>query len=169
MVMRRVLKHHVCLCVLSTAVLAGLAFITAQEVYAGSKNCNGVASPGGGGDGSDRSNERIECDGSSGGGRTKNLSGIRNINMGKDSGAPAVKVYGSGADITISSEPLKITGDSGNNPAIKVYGQGKLTVMNVTATDVYKGIVAEDGGSVTVLQGSIGVRENGGAVIEVNG
>ncbi|WP_208431834.1 hypothetical protein, partial [Bartonella schoenbuchensis] len=89
--------------------------------------------------------------------------------MGKDSGAPAVKVY-NGADITISSEPLKITGDGGNSsPAIKVESGGKLRVMNVTATDVYKGIVAEDGGSVTVLQGSIGVRENGGAVIEVNG
>ncbi|WP_208431835.1 hypothetical protein [Bartonella schoenbuchensis] len=50
MVMRRVLKHHVCLCILSTAVLAGLAFITAQEVYAGSQNCNGgVAGPGGSG------------------------------------------------------------------------------------------------------------------------
>ncbi|WP_208431846.1 hypothetical protein, partial [Bartonella schoenbuchensis] len=145
--MRRVLKHHVCLCVLSTAVLAGLALSTAQEVYAQSQNCNGVASPGGSG-----GDERIECDGSSG---KKTLEGARTINMGKEPGEPAVKVYG-GADITISSEPLKITGDGGNSsPAIKVESGGKLRVMNVTATNVYKGIEAEDGGSVTVLQGSI--------------
>ncbi|WP_208431842.1 hypothetical protein, partial [Bartonella schoenbuchensis] len=120
---------------------------------------------GGGGDGSEG---RIECDGSSGGGRTKNLSDIRNINMGTDSGEPAVKVY-NGADITISSEPLTITGDSSSSPAIKVYQQGKLTVMNVTATDVYKGIVADgEGSSVIVNRGKIEVKD-GGAVIEVNG
>ncbi|WP_208431830.1 hypothetical protein, partial [Bartonella schoenbuchensis] len=172
MVMRRVLKHHVCLCVLSTAVLAGLALSTAQEVYAQSQNCNGgVAGSGGSGSSgsSDSNNGRIECDKSSGGNR-KPLEGVRTVDMGTESGGPAVKVYG-GADITISSEMLKITGGGGNNePAIKVYGQGKLTVMNVTATDVYKGIVVSGGGSsVTVVKGSIGLRESGVAVIEVNG
>ncbi|WP_208431837.1 hypothetical protein, partial [Bartonella schoenbuchensis] len=152
MVMRRVLKHHVCLCVLSTAVLAGLALSTAQEVYAGSQNCNGGVAGSGSGNGGDRdgSEGRIECDGSSG---KKTLEGARTVDMSKDSGEPAVKVYG-GADITISSEMLTITGDS-SSPAIKVESGGKLRVMNVTATNVYKGIEAEDGGSVTVLQGSI--------------
>ncbi|WP_208431863.1 hypothetical protein, partial [Bartonella schoenbuchensis] len=54
-----------------------------------------------------------------------------------------------------------------SSPAIKVESGGKLRVMNVTATNVYKGIEAEDGGSVTVLQGSIGLRESGVVVIEV--
>ncbi|WP_281388226.1 hypothetical protein [Bartonella capreoli] len=41
--MRRVFNHHVCLCVLSTAILAGLALMTSQnKVYAQAKNCTGV-------------------------------------------------------------------------------------------------------------------------------
>ncbi|WP_208431833.1 hypothetical protein, partial [Bartonella schoenbuchensis] len=165
--MRRVLKHHVCLCVLSTAVLAGLALSTAQEVYAQSQNCNGVASSGSGGSGSDRSEGRIECDKSSG---KKTLEGVRTINMGTDSGAPAVKVYGSKANITISSEPLTITGGGSNtNPAIKVESGGKLILGGeVSITGVNKGIEVSGGGSVTVVKGSIGVKD-GGAVIEVNG
>ncbi|AQX19226.1 hypothetical protein [Bartonella sp. WD16.2] len=51
MVMRRVLKHHVCLCVLSTAIVAGLALITSQKVYAqylktNMGNCKGMAGSG---------------------------------------------------------------------------------------------------------------------------
>ncbi|AQX30170.1 hypothetical protein BscR1v2_002150 [Bartonella schoenbuchensis R1] len=68
MVMRCVLKHHVCLCVLSTAVLAGLALITAQtKVYAKSLNCNGFTNTSASGDPDDprgdNPNKRIECDG----------------------------------------------------------------------------------------------------------
>ncbi|MGL2349521.1 hypothetical protein ACOWKN_05455 [Helicobacter pylori] len=177
--MRRVLKHHVCLCVLSTAVLASLALLTDQnKVYAG-LNCNGVANPSGNGSSSDNNKGRIECDGSGNGkGKDGQLSGIRTIDMSgtwgrgtSNSGEPAVKVHGR-ADITIVSSELKITdnGQSNSNPAIQVENGGKLTVNNVTATEVYKGIVVKDkGSSVIVNRGTIGVRKNGGAVIEVSG
>ncbi|EJF88533.1 hypothetical protein, partial [Bartonella melophagi] len=177
MVMRRVLRHHVCLCVLSTAVLASLALLTDQnKVYAG-LNCKGVANPSGNGSSSDNNKGRIECDGKSNGrGDGKGqLSGKRTIDMSEtggkgtsNSGHPAVKVHGRGTNITISSE-LKIT-DSGsnNNPAIQVENGGVLTVNNVTMTDVHKGIEVSGGGSsVTVVKGSIEVRNGGGAVIEV--
>ncbi|MGL2349522.1 right-handed parallel beta-helix repeat-containing protein [Helicobacter pylori] len=181
--MRRVLKHHVCLCVLSTAVLASLALLTDQnKVYAQSQtglNCKGVSNSNGNGSTRDNTNRRIECDGSGNGrGDGKGqLSGIRTIDMsgtwtgGSNSGKPAVKVYG--ADITInSSGALKImdSDKSNSNPAIQVYDKGVLTVNNVTATGVYKGIVVSGGGSsVTVVKGSIEVRDGGGAVIEVSG
>ncbi|EJF91798.1 hypothetical protein ME3_00021, partial [Bartonella melophagi K-2C] len=61
-------------------------------------------------------------------------------------------------------------GQSNSNPAIQVENGGKLTVNDVTATGVYKGIVVKDkGSSVIVNRGTIGVRKNGGAVIEVSG
>ncbi|EJF91799.1 hypothetical protein [Bartonella melophagi] len=98
MVMRRVLRHHVCLCVLSTAVLASLALLTDQnKVYAAAQNCTGVSG------GRDDAKGRIECDGKSNGrGDGKGqLSGKRDINMsgkwgtgGSNSDGPAVKVYG---------------------------------------------------------------------------
>ncbi|EJF88470.1 hypothetical protein [Bartonella melophagi] len=179
MVMRRVLKHHVCLCVLSTAVLAGLVLLTDQnKVYAG-LNCNGVANSSGDGIRSDNNSGRIECDGRSNGkGSGGQLSGKRTIDMSgtwtrgtSNSDGPAVKVHGRGTNITISSE-LKITDSSKSNtyPAIMVYDRGGLTVNNVNATGVYKGIeVKGSGSSVIVVKGSIGVRTDGGAVIEVSG
>ncbi|MGL2349642.1 hypothetical protein ACOWKN_06090 [Helicobacter pylori] len=180
--MRRVLKHHVCLCVLSTAVLAGLVLLTDQnKVYAGPQNCKGVANSGGDGEKSDNNSGRIECDGgSNGNGKDGQLSGNRTINMSgtwgtrgtsnRNSDGPAVKVYGR-ADITISSSELTIT-DKGSNshPAIQVENGGKLTVNNVTMTDVHKGIVVlGPKSSVIVVKGSIGVKNGGGAVIEVSG
>ncbi|ENN92678.1 hypothetical protein m07a_01890 [Bartonella schoenbuchensis m07a] len=175
MVMRCVLKHHVCLCVLSTAVLAGLALITAQtKVYAQSKNCNGIANPGASRPGSDSDSPKgkIECDGSDGRGKKINtLSGNRTIDMGTESNKPAVKVH-NGADITIVSDTLIITDSSqskSTSPAIQVESGGKLMLAgNVDIKDVKKGIVADGkGSSVTVNRGKIGVRANGDAVIEV--
>ncbi|MGL2349574.1 hypothetical protein ACOWKN_05730, partial [Helicobacter pylori] len=176
--MRRVLRHHVCLCVLSTAVLASLALLTDQnKVYAG-LNCTGVANSSGNGSSSDNNKGRIECDGGSNGrgDRSGQLSGIRTIDMSgkwgtrgtsnRNSDGPAVKVYK--ADITISGALKIMDNGSNSHPAIMVENGGVLTVNNVTMTDVHKGIVVSGGGSsVTVVKGSIEVRNGGGAVIEV--
>ncbi|AQX31208.1 hypothetical protein BscR1v2_012940 [Bartonella schoenbuchensis R1] len=190
MVMRCVLKHHVCLCVLSTAVLAGLALITAQtKVYAKSLNCNGFVNDRASGDPDDPSGDsktgKIECDGEGRyekkygkgkyervtggiGGSSGELSGDRTIDMGADL-KPAVKVHGGRAEITIVGK-LTITDKSSKStgPAIQVEKQGKLTLNDVNATGVYKGILVKDSkSSVTVLKGSIGVRRDGDYVIGV--
>ncbi|ENN91334.1 hypothetical protein m07a_02060 [Bartonella schoenbuchensis m07a] len=177
MVMRCVLKHHVCLCVLSTAVLAGLTLITAQtKVYAQSKNCNGFTNPGAtgepGGRKGDNPNGKIECDGGYGGtggngDRNGQLGGERTIDMDTDP-KPAVKVH-KGADITINSK-LTVTDSKSKStsPAIQVESGGVLRLSgHVTIQNVKKGIEVGQGSSVTVLKGSIGVRAGGGAVIEV--
>ncbi|MEL6093920.1 hypothetical protein [Bartonella schoenbuchensis] len=164
MVMRRVFNHHVCLCVLSTAILAGLALMTSQtKVYAQPQNCKGLA----GGSDRDESNGLIVCDGKDAGSGWRNgvgtLTGNRTIDMGVHSGV-AVTITGQKAKIRISSE-LKVTNSSGsnNNPAIKVSGQGKLTVDNANVTGVKKGIeVSDSGSSVTVVKGTIGVKNGGG-------
>ncbi|ENN90510.1 hypothetical protein m07a_11170 [Bartonella schoenbuchensis m07a] len=170
MVMCCVLKHHVCLCVLSTAVLAGLALITAQtKVYAESLNCNGIANTRATGKAGDRSGDsdkgRIECDGRG----MKDLSGKRTIDMKDEPSNPAVKVYNR-ADITITSGKLTIT-DKGKSsePAIQVESGGVLRLSgHVDIQNVYKGIVADgQGSSVTVNRGKIGVRAGGGYVIGV--
>ncbi|OPB29070.1 hypothetical protein BWD121_000750 [Bartonella sp. WD12.1] len=170
--MRRVLKHHVCFCFLSTALLAGVSLIATQEkVYAQSQGaCKGAA------DGGD-DEQPIVCGGTSdgvGGGVVLSVSdGVlksdRTIDMSKYIGMPAVEVRG-GADIMMSGT-LRVTntGDRGssgrNEPAIKVHGGGKLKLMEATIVDVHKGIVVGDG-SVTVVTGSIGVKKDG-VVLEV--
>ncbi|OPB29082.1 hypothetical protein BWD121_000870 [Bartonella sp. WD12.1] len=166
--MRRVLKHHVCFCFLSTALLAGVSLIAAQEkVYAGSLgNCKGDV------DGSGRDDEQpIVCNGSdglSGGASDKVLRGDRNIDMSKYPGWPAVEVYGENADITMSGTLRVTNGDGRDNtyPAIKVHGGGVLKLVEATVTNVHKGIVA-DGGFVTVMAGSIKIKD-GGVVVEVS-
>ncbi|AQX31202.1 hypothetical protein BscR1v2_012880 [Bartonella schoenbuchensis R1] len=203
MVMRCVLKHHVCLCVLSTAVLAGLALITAQtKVYAKSLNCNGFTNTSASGEAGDPRGDsetgKIECDGDGVyeggygrvsmrgqyqrvmggiGGSNGELSGNRDIDMGKDL-KPAVKVHGGRAVITIVGK-LTITdnGKRNTNPAIQVERQGKLTLNDVNATGVYKGILVKDSkSSVIVTKGVIGVRgdyvigvKNGGEVTLMRG
>ncbi|OPB29077.1 hypothetical protein BWD121_000820 [Bartonella sp. WD12.1] len=157
--MRRVLKHHVCFCFLSTALLAGVSLIAAQEkVYAGSLgNCKGDVD---GGDGS----KPIVCDGSVMRGDGV-LSDDWNIDMSNYIGWPAVKVYGD-ADITMSGT-LRVTGSSDNDsPAIKVHGGGGLKLVDATIVNVSKGIVAESEGAVTVMTGLIGVKKDG-VVVEV--
>ncbi|WP_208541671.1 right-handed parallel beta-helix repeat-containing protein, partial [Bartonella capreoli] len=181
MVMRRVLNHHVCFCVLSTAILAGLALMTSQnKVYAQAQNCKGVDSGG--------ENQPIVCDGTTNGsgwsvdGRPANsgewggLSVNRTINMNKYSGKAAVTVYnGSGGRAKIMiKDKLTVTdskGTSNNTTAIKVERGGELALVGgVDVTGVKKGIVVEGrGSSVMVLQGTIGVRaKGGGSLIEVS-
>ncbi|MEL6089684.1 right-handed parallel beta-helix repeat-containing protein [Bartonella schoenbuchensis] len=171
MVMRRVFNHHVCLCVLSTAILAGLALMTSQtKVYAQAQNCKGVVS---GGEEDDKSG-LIMCDGGlEGSGRDGVLEGDRDIDMNGHSGETAVTITGASTKITIVG-PLKVKDSSGgrgdnDTTAIKVDQQGKLTVMNANVGGVKKGIVVSDSGSsVTVVQGSIGVGMGMGPVIEVS-
>ncbi|MEL6089202.1 beta strand repeat-containing protein [Bartonella schoenbuchensis] len=172
MVMRRVFNHHVCLCVLSTAILAGLALMTSQtKVYAQAqqaKNCKGMVN---GGDG-DESDQPIVCDGGlKGRGDHKGeLSGGRTINMNGHPGV-AVTITGSSTKIRINSE-LTVWDSRGSNDttAIKVDKGGELKLVgDVSVTDVKKGIVVSDSGSsVTVVQGSIGVGMGMGPVIEVS-
>ncbi|MEL6093433.1 right-handed parallel beta-helix repeat-containing protein [Bartonella schoenbuchensis] len=169
MVMRRVFNHHVCLCVLSTAILAGLALMTSQtKVYAQAQNCKGLA---GGGDESDKP---IVCDGKGpdGSGDKGVLSGKRDIDMNEHSGAEAaVTVTGANTKIRIVA-PLTVTDKSSasQKTGIKVDRQGKLTLVGgVSVEGVQKGIMVSDSGSsVTVMTGSIGVRaQGGGPLIEV--
>ncbi|MEL6089667.1 beta strand repeat-containing protein [Bartonella schoenbuchensis] len=171
MVMRRVFNHHVCLCVLSTAILAGLALMTSQtKVYAQAKNCNGVTN--GDGQGDDKSDQPIVCDGGPGG-TGGVLEGNRTIDMNVHSGETAVTITGSSTKITIVG-PLKVWDSDGgrssnDNMAIKVDGGGELTVDNADVTGVQKGIVVDGSkSSVTVVEGTIGVRAGGGPVIEVS-
>ncbi|MEL6093421.1 beta strand repeat-containing protein [Bartonella schoenbuchensis] len=169
MVMRRVFNHHVCLCVLSTAILAGLALMTSQtKVYAQAQNCKGLANSGDG----DVSSGLIVCDGGAEGtgGSNGELTGNRDIDMSKYSGKAAVTVTGANTKITIKSK-LTVTDKSGNDTtAIKVYDGGVLKLVgDVSIAGVQKGIVVEGpSSSVTVVQGKIGVKAGGGgSLIEV--
>ncbi|WP_208431901.1 hypothetical protein, partial [Bartonella bovis] len=175
MVMRCVFKHHVYLCVVSTALMAGLALITSHtsKAYAQAHNCGSGGVVGTVSD----DNKPIVCDSSSG---TKTLNSISsneiNINMNKGGGSEeaAVTVTGPGTNITIG-KTLKVingSGKSGSLPVIKVYGGGKLTLVeevDVTKATIKKEIVVDgQGSSVTlngVLKGFEGVQvKNGGAV-----
>ncbi|MEL6093452.1 beta strand repeat-containing protein [Bartonella schoenbuchensis] len=173
MVMRRVFNHHVCLCVLSTAILAGLALMTSQtKVYAQPQNCKGLAGSSDGDDGK----QLIVCDetGTGSGWKKRDgwgeLTGNRTINMSGKSDKAAVTVTNS-TKIRIKST-LTVTDSSGtgNNTAIKVHNKGVLKLVGgVNVTGVQKGVdVSGSGSSVTVMTGSIGVRaQGGGSLIEV--
>ncbi|WP_343358201.1 right-handed parallel beta-helix repeat-containing protein [Bartonella schoenbuchensis] len=180
MVMRRVFNHHVCLCVLSTAILAGLALMTSQNKVYAAQNCKGLANGN-----QDKGNQPIVCDGGANGtgwgngtaardGEWGELSGKRDIDMSGHSDKAAVTVYngrGRETKIRIKSK-LTVTNKSGknNNPAIKVYNKGELVLVgDVSIENVQKGIVVEGrGSSVTVMTGSIGVgAKGGGSLIEV--
>ncbi|WP_343358089.1 NosD domain-containing protein [Bartonella schoenbuchensis] len=179
MVMRRVFNHHVCLCVLSTAILAGLALMTSQtKVYAQAQNCKGLGG-GRGGSQTDSESGLIVCDGGekgtgwSDGSGWGELSGTnRNIDMSKYSDyEAAVTITGANTKIKIKSK-LTVRDKSGSSQktAIKVYDGGKLALVGgVDVTEVKKGIVVDGrGSSVMVMTGSIGVRKGGGgSLIEV--
>ncbi|MEL6093431.1 right-handed parallel beta-helix repeat-containing protein [Bartonella schoenbuchensis] len=169
MVMRRVFNRHVCFCVLSTAILAGLALMTSQTKVYAAQNCKGLTNSGPSGD---KGEEPIVCDGKSGGtGAGGVLSGRRDIDMSGKSGQAAVTVTGANTKIRIKST-LTVTNSSGtgNNTAIKVDKGGVLMLVGgVNVTGVQKGMeVSGSGSSVTVMKGSIGVRKGGGgSLIEV--
>ncbi|MEL6093450.1 hypothetical protein [Bartonella schoenbuchensis] len=170
MVMRRVFNRHVCFCVLSTAILAGLALMTSQTKVYAAQNCKGLTNSGPSGD---KGDQPIVCDGKSGGtGAGGVLSGRRDIDMSGKSGQAAVTVTGANTKIRIKST-LTVTNSSGtgNNTAIKVDKGGVLMLVGgVNVTGVQKGMeVSGSGSSVTVMTGSIGVRaQGGGSLIEVS-
>ncbi|ENN92726.1 hypothetical protein m02_10190 [Bartonella bovis m02] len=148
MVMGCVFKHHVYLCVVSTAMLAGLSLITSHtKAYAQktTKNCTIVNDP----------NEPIVCDGGVTGmlNTTKGSGGKIEIDMdmSRHSSAEAVKITG-GADITIMKKlTVKVTGWSGQKPVIKVDNKGKLMMMREVKVEV-TGVGV---GSKGVLMGSM--------------
>ncbi|WP_152023204.1 hypothetical protein [Bartonella bovis] len=169
MVMRCVFKHHVYLCVVSTALMAGLSLITSHtsKAYA-DQNCGSGSVVG------TVNNEPIVCDG----GVTRILnsrSGGKdiNINMDKHSGKAAVTVK-DGANITILKK-LKVTGSKGGGlPVIKVERGGALTLNEDVdvegATGMQKAIVVDESGSSVTLNGVLKGFErvqvkNGGMVV----
>ncbi|AQX20149.1 right-handed parallel beta-helix repeat-containing protein [Bartonella sp. WD16.2] len=176
MVMRRVLKHHVCLCVLSTAIVAGLALITSQKVYAQvqeTKNCMGWVE-----DSQvlamhhDKREGKIVCNSSSG---TRVLQGVREIDMSNPD-EEAVKITGSKADITIGDNLLTVkNGDRSDKSAIRVEQGARLTLKeNVSITNVQKVMEVEGSGSVITVNGGtfglkdkIGARKDGGGRVMI--
>ncbi|AQX19257.1 beta strand repeat-containing protein [Bartonella sp. WD16.2] len=173
MVMRRVLKHHVCLCVLSTAIVAGLALITSQKVYAQAQNCGGwVQSSEVLARHHDEKEGKIVCNSSSG---TRTLEGERTIDMSDpDEGEEAVKITGSEANITIGDNLLTVTDSkSSDKSAIRVEQGARLTLKDkVSITDVQKVMEVEGKGSVITVNGGtfrlkdkIGARKDGGRVM----
>ncbi|AQX19229.1 hypothetical protein [Bartonella sp. WD16.2] len=176
MVMRRVLKHHVCLCVLSTAIVAGLALITSQKVYAQLKtdmgNCNGKAGSGDMLQGWDNPSGRIECGSEI---KTRMLTGVRTIDMNSEPGEEAVKIIGPDTDITIGDNLLTVTDKSNNSDksAIRVEQGGTLTLKEkVSITNVKKVMEVDGSGSVITVNGgtfrlkdAIERKENGGRVM----
>ncbi|WP_152023196.1 hypothetical protein [Bartonella bovis] len=190
MVMRCVFKHHVYLCVVSTALMAGLSLITSHtsKAYA-DQNCGSS-----GGVGTvktiQHNDQPIVCDSR----ETRILSSTRggkdiNINMDKHSGKAAVTVK-DGANITILKK-LKVTGGlkGGGLPVIKVLNKGQLTLVeevdvegvtggmqkviavegqgsSVTLKGVLKGferVKINDGGAVTLLKDGVEIKK-----VEVN-
>ncbi|WP_152023199.1 hypothetical protein [Bartonella bovis] len=173
MVMRCVFKHHVYLCVVSTALMAGLALTSHTSKAYANQNCG---SSGGGGAKTINDNVGpIVCDGDV----TRTLSstsgGDIKINMdtgpGKSAGA-AVTVRGSGTNITIMKK-ITVKGSGGSGlPVIKVYGGGKLTLnedVDVGGATIKKEIVVDgENSSVTlngVLTGFEGVQVNNGGMV----
>uniref|UniRef100_UPI001304E4D1 hypothetical protein n=1 Tax=Bartonella bovis TaxID=155194 RepID=UPI001304E4D1 len=158
------------LCVVSTALVAGLALTShTSKAYAQDQNC---------GRGSSvsvvRGGKPIVCD--SGETRTLNSSsGDIEINM--DTGSvkeAAVTVKGSGTNITIVKR-LKVingSGKSGSLPVINVLNKGQLTLneeVDVTKATIKKEIVVNGAGSSVTLNGVLTgfeeVKINDGGVV----
>ncbi|WP_152023202.1 hypothetical protein [Bartonella bovis] len=170
MVMRCVFKHHVYLCVVSTALMAGLSLITSHtsKAYA-NQNCGS----GSGAKVVSGDNKPIVCD--SRGTRTLNSSGGGEIkiNMDKDPGkSAAVTVRGPRTEITIIKK-LKVTGSKGGGlPVINVLSGGKLTLVeevDVMGAGIQKEIVVEGSESSVTLKGKLtgfeGVQVNNGGMV----
>ncbi|ENN90794.1 hypothetical protein BBbe_10290, partial [Bartonella bovis 91-4] len=167
MVMRCVFKHHVYLCVVSTALMAGLALTShTSKAYAQAHNCGsgrGVGTVSG-------DNKPIVCDSRG----TRILSSSRggdiNIDMDEHSREEAAVTVKNGADITIIKK-LKVingkgSGKSGSLPVIKVSNAGKLMLnqeVNVEGAGVKikKEIVVDGSGSSVTLNGVLKGFERG--------
>ncbi|ENN93967.1 autotransporter [Bartonella bovis m02] len=163
MVMGCVFKHHVYLCVVSTAMLAGLSLITSHtKVYAQNQNCtiadsnrNGVV------------NGPIVCSGRKGVLTTSGSNGNEiEINMSGHPDKEAVKIM-SGANIMIMKKLMvTVTKWSGKNlPVIKVDKGGKLMLLGgveVDVTGVGMKKVIEVNGGMLMLDG-VGMIEGKGS------
>ncbi|ENN92914.1 hypothetical protein m02_10110 [Bartonella bovis m02] len=163
MVMGCVFKHHVYLCVVSTAMLAGLSLITSHtKVYAQQTNCGTVDSTG------DVVNEPIVCDRSGTMVLNTSSSGRGNkieIKMSKHSDKEAVKIMGGADIIAIKKLTVTVTGWNGKGPVIKVDGGGKLTLKGgVEVTGVVKGVekvIEVNGGGELMLMGKSTIKVDG--------
>ncbi|WP_152023184.1 hypothetical protein [Bartonella bovis] len=156
MVMRCVFKHHVYLCVVSTALMAGLSLITSHtsKAYA-DQNCGSSR----GGVKTISSDQPIVCSS----GETRILSSTssgRDINIDMDRGpGEAVKITGPGTNITIIKK-ITVTGSGGSGlPVIKVLNKGQLTLdedVDVEgATGMQKAIVVDGSESSVTLKGKL--------------
>ncbi|WP_152023186.1 hypothetical protein [Bartonella bovis] len=174
MVMRCVFKHHVYLCVVSTALMAGLALTSHTSKAYANQNC-------GSGSGAKTISDNvgpIVCD--SGVTRTLNSSrgGDINIDMDEDMGSgeaagAAVTVTGPGTNITIG-KTLKVTGGLKGKPVIKVERGGALTLVeevNVkgAGATIKKAIVVEGQGSSVTLNGKLTGFEGGEVKVSKGG
>ncbi|ENN92912.1 hypothetical protein m02_10120 [Bartonella bovis m02] len=169
MVMGCVFKHHVYLCVVSTAMLAGLSLITSHtKAYAQSQNCTIANSKGDG-----VVDKPIVCDkGATGMLNTSGGGSEIEIDMSKHPDKEAVKIM-SGANIMIMKK-LKVTGMvKGSGPVIKVERGGKLMLLgevDVEGVTGMKKVIMVEGGMVVLGDGVKKVVGKGvEKVIEVNG
>ncbi|WP_152023195.1 hypothetical protein [Bartonella bovis] len=170
MVMRCVFKHHVYLCVVSTALMAGLALTShTSKAYAQAHNC------GSGGSGVVKtisSDQPIVCD--SRGTRILNSSSREeiNINMDRHSREEAAVTVKNGADITIIKKLKVINGSGSGKPVIKVYGGGKLTLnqeVDVEGATIKKEIEVEGRNSSVTLNGVLTGIERGEVKVSKGG
>ncbi|WP_146023823.1 beta strand repeat-containing protein, partial [Bartonella bovis] len=174
MVMRCVFKHHVYLCVVSTALMAGLSLITSHTKAYAESNCG----KGGSGVSTIRHNDQpIVCDG----GVTRILSSTSDgreieIDMNQGPGEAAVTVTGKGTNITILKKITVTKGKSGsqNLPVIKVLSKGQLTLMGDVdvsrAGMIKKEIEVNGAGSSFTMHGELkgfeGIQvKDGGAIV----
>ncbi|WP_192812772.1 hypothetical protein [Bartonella bovis] len=160
MVMRCVFKHHVYLCVVSTALMAGLSLITSHtsKAYAQTPNCG--SGSGGGVKVVDNVVGPIVCSS----GETRILSSTRggsseiSIDMNRHSREEAaVTVTGPGTNITIMKS-LKVINGKGKSglPVIKVLDKGQLTLnqeVDVDGVTIKKEIVVDGENSSVTLNG----------------
>ncbi|ENN91102.1 hypothetical protein BBbe_10220 [Bartonella bovis 91-4] len=163
MVMRCVFKHHVYLCVVSTALMAGLALITSHTKAYADQNC-GSGRGGGVVKTIQHNDQPIVCDSRG----TRILSSTSNgrdinIDMNKGGGSEEAAVtVKDGANITILKK-ITVTGSkgggkSGSLPVIKVSNAGKLTLdeeVDVGGATIKKEIVVDGVGSSVTLKGRL--------------
>ncbi|ENN92916.1 hypothetical protein m02_10080 [Bartonella bovis m02] len=162
MVMGCVFKHHVYLCVVSTAMLAGLSLITSHtKAYAQNQKCGTVSS-----DGSGVVNEPIVCDrGETTVLNTSSGSSKIEIKMNMHPGEEAAVTIKNRADI-IATKKLKVTvtGWSGKGPVIKVLSGGELTLkggVDVTGVGVTGKVIEVNGGGTLMLMGESKIKVEG--------
>ncbi|WP_208431905.1 beta strand repeat-containing protein, partial [Bartonella bovis] len=165
MVMRCVFKHHVYLCVVSTALMAGLSLITSHtsKAYA-DQNCG--SSRGGGVKVVGDVVGPIVCDSRETRTLNSRSGGDIEINMdrGRGSKEAAVTVTGQGTNITIMKK-LKITGTG----KASVMGMGKTMTVTKGGGIQMDGTGTADVMGLTIMgSGGMGVDMQGTGTMELN-